>query len=91
MTYLLDTNIILAYLKKSPLANFLDDEYGLLSPDSKPFLSAVTVGELWSICLQNQWGVARRDLLMQTLRQLTIIDVNIEPLIQEYAQIDAFS
>lgn len=91
MIYLLDTNIVLAYLKKLPLAVFLDEKYGLLLPDAKPFISAVTVGELWSLCLQNQWGSIRQDLLIQTLRQLTIIDINIEPLIQQYAQIDAFS
>ncbi|MVM37701.1 PIN domain-containing protein [Spirosoma sp. HMF3257] len=91
MIYLLDTNIVLAYLRRSPLSIFLDNEYGLLLNNTKPFISAVTVGELWSICLQNNWGQKRRDLLIETLRQLTIIDVNIEPIIQEYAAIDAFS
>jgi tRNA(fMet)-specific endonuclease VapC len=91
MTYLLDTNIILAYLKKSALSRFLDETYALLQPNSKPFISAVTVGELWSISLQNSWGQTRRNTLIEILRQVTIVDVNIEPLIQSYAQIDAFS
>lgn len=91
MTYLLDTNIILAYLKKSALSAFLDDQYGLLCENTKPFISAVTVGELWSICLQNNWGQKRRETLVETLRQLSILDVNIEPIIQEYATIDAYS
>lgn len=62
MTYLLDTNIILAYLKKSALAVVIGDQYGLLKNDTKPFISAVTVGELWSICLRNNWGEKRRDV-----------------------------
>lgn len=91
MTYVLDTNIILAYLKKSALSRFLDKTYALLQPNAKPFISTVTVGELWSISLQNTWGQTRHNTLIEILRQVTIVDVNIEPLIQAYAQIDAFS
>lgn len=91
MIYLLNTNIVLAYLKKLPLSAFLDDRYGLFSDSANPFISAVTVGELWSISQQNGWGQKRKDILVETLRQLTILDINIEPIIQEYAFIDAFS
>ena len=91
MIYLLDTNIVLAYLKKSALAAALDKQYKLLSEGARPFISAVTVGELWSLCLQNNWGSKRRDLLLETLRQLTILDINIEPIVQNYAEIDAYS
>lgn len=91
MIYLLDTNIVLAYLKKSALAAALDKQYKLLSEGARPFISAVTVGELWSLCLQNNWGSKRRDLLLETLRQLTILDINIEPIVQNYAAIDAYS
>ncbi|RIV23885.1 type II toxin-antitoxin system VapC family toxin [Fibrisoma montanum] len=91
MMHLLDTNIVLAYLKKSTLSVALDKQYGLLSEHAKPFISAVTVGELWSLCLQNNWGPKRRELLIEILRQLTIVDINLEPIIQNYAEIDAFS
>lgn len=62
----------------------------LISP-SIPIISVVSKAELKSIAIRNQWGKKRLDLLEEFLQQFLIADINIETIIQRYAEIDAYS
>jgi tRNA(fMet)-specific endonuclease VapC len=88
-TYLLDTNILILYLRKQ--ARLIDETYNPLASPNIPLVSVVTIGELRSFALQNQWGAKRLADLDVFVNQLAIVDINVEPLINLYAQIDAFS
>jgi tRNA(fMet)-specific endonuclease VapC len=89
MTYFLDTNILILYLKKQ--ARLIDDTYNPLASPNIPLISVVTVGELRSFALQNEWGAKRLSDLEAFVNQLAIVDINVEPIIDLYTQIDAFS
>jgi tRNA(fMet)-specific endonuclease VapC len=89
MTYFLDTNILILYLKKQ--ARLIDDTYNPLASPNIPLVSVVTVGELRSFALQNEWGAKRLADLEAFVNQLAIVDINVEPIIDLYTQIDAFS
>jgi predicted nucleic acid-binding protein len=91
MIYLLDTNIVLAYLNRSAISEFLNLQYQPLSSENRVCISAVTIGELKSISIQSNWGKKRIEDLNALLELFTIVDINISPLIQLYAEIDAFS
>ncbi len=91
MTYLLDTNILLIYLRKSALAAKIDKNYQPLSYPNTPVISVVSLGELKSIALQNNWGTKRMDLLNKFVRQFLIADINVSTVIQKYAEIDAYT
>lgn len=91
MRYVLDTNIIIAYLRKHPIAQFIDETYAVLSPQNDTFVSVVTVGELRSPGLQNNWGAQRLTLLGDYLNRFLVTDINVETVIQRYAIIDAYS
>jgi len=91
MTYLLDTNILLAYLRDSELANEIDKHFQPLSFPNTPVVSVVSLGELKSIALRNNWGQKRLDLLNRFVKQFLIADINISTIIEKYAEIDAFS
>ncbi|WP_353887438.1 PIN domain-containing protein [uncultured Spirosoma sp.] len=91
MRYVLDTNIVIAYLRKHPLAQFIDDTYDVLSSQNDTFISVVTVGELRSLALQNNWGTQRTTLLNDYLNRFLVTDINVETVIQRYAIIDAYS
>jgi tRNA(fMet)-specific endonuclease VapC len=91
MIYLLDTNIIIAYLRNNATAMFIEKTYSPLKNDFSPSISAVTLGELKSLALQNNWGEKRLNYLDEILQEVIVIDINSEDILNRYAEIDAFS
>ena len=92
MNFLLDTNILLLYLRENKrLAAQIDALYAPLAAPNTSVLSVVTVGEIRSIAIQSQWGVARISKLFQFVQKFPIADIHVETIIQRYAEIDAFS
>ncbi len=93
MKYLLDTNILIHYLRQSSLADYVERVYQPLvpSPTMMPLISAVIQGELKSLSLQNNWGEPRKKQLALLLEKFLVVDIRIEAIINRYAEIDAFS
>lgn len=91
MNYLLDTNIVLIYASNSPIADFIEDRLALFSKPNNLFASVVTVAEIESLIIQRQYGDKKKAAFRELLDSLAIIDVNIQEIIQQYAEIDAFS
>lgn len=91
MTYLLDTNIVLNYLRETRYRDFIETNYELLHPSNTCILSVVSVGELRSLALQNNWGIRRMNTLETFLSRYVILDINVESVINQYAVIDAYS
>lgn len=91
MKYLLDTNILLAYIRESTLSNLIDERFQLFDSQHLTAISVVTVGELHSIALRNNWGKARIQRLDTQLNKMLIVDINVATIIERYAEIDAFS
>ena len=91
MRYVLDTNIILHYLRKSDLALRVDEQFGPISPENEPFVPVVVKGELESLSIQNRWGEQRMERVEAFVNQLITADINSEDVIVRYAEIDAFS
>lgn len=91
MIYLLDTNILLLYLRDKNRSVYLDQTYQPLQSPNIPFISVVSVGEIRSLALQNSWGEEKQQKLSQFLKQFIIADIKVETIIHQYAEIDAFS
>ncbi len=92
MIYLLDTNILIAYLRKPNLTqDFVDKNYSPLDFPNEAIISVVAVGEIKSIAIKNGWGKNRVEKLERTLNQFIVADINSEDIINRYAEIDAFS
>jgi predicted nucleic acid-binding protein len=92
MNYLLDTNILLLYLReKSGLVAKIDKEFAPLSAGNHAVVSVVSVGEIRSIAIQNKWGSQKISDLFKFLQKFPIADIHVESIIQRYAEIDAFS
>jgi hypothetical protein len=47
--YLLDTNILVAYVRAGPLGESIESTYGLRQPGFKPLICVVSVGEMLSL------------------------------------------
>jgi len=91
MNYVLDTNIILVYLKDEQFKTAIEAQYDVFSESNNPIISVVTIGEIRFIALQNNWGAKRIEFVEQFLKEFVVIDVRYNDLINTYAEIDAFS
>jgi predicted nucleic acid-binding protein len=91
MKFLLDTNILLHYIRKSKTAQETDSQYAPLAAGNEPFVSIVSVGELESIALQNKWGEKKLRQLAELLNEVLVADIYARKDILAYAEIDAFS
>jgi tRNA(fMet)-specific endonuclease VapC len=91
--YLLDTNILLAYLRSHDLYRQIEKDHQLASSDAVILISVATKAELMSIARQNNWGEKKIRQLDVQLAKLIIIDINDadQDLMKAYASIDAFS
>ncbi len=87
----LDTNILVHYLKKSMLVQEIQSY--LLDNEYVSVLSAVTKAELLAIAEKNMWGEQRKTDLNLLFDQFIYIDIqyNNNELLMAYATIDAYS
>ncbi len=91
MDYLLDTNIILTYVRESKYTELIDHTYNPLGKENTAIISIVSVGEIKSLAIQNKWGRRKLAQLEVLLNQFAIADINVETIVEKYAEIDAFS
>lgn len=91
MNYILDTNIILTYLRKHMLADEINKRFRPFQNPNISIICVVSMGEIRSLAIRNNWGNQRTKLLGDFLRQFLIADINVETVIQRYAEIDAYS
>ena len=91
MRYFLDTNILLAYLRKHHLINTLQTYFEDEGGPSEMYTSAICIGELKSIGIRNNWGKHKMTAL-DSLKDSVLITTELnKPVIERYAEIDAFS
>ncbi len=91
MKYLFDTNIILHYLKGDALMRKIMADFNPISDENEAWLSVVSVGEIRSIALANQWGEKKLRWLEQFIAQFFVADLNTEELLNRYAEIEIYS
>ncbi|RLD54595.1 MAG: nucleotide-binding protein [Bacteroidetes bacterium] len=91
MNYLLDTNILLIYIRDEATRDFIEKTYDPFGVNNNPIISIVTVGEIRSLAKRNHWGKKKMALLNEILGEIIIADINSEDVIEKYAEIDAFS
>ena len=81
MDYILDTNILLIYLRNKNISKNIDKKYQLLKYPNSSAISVVTVGELRSIAKRNKWGLRKTLNLQKFINHFLIADINIESII----------
>jgi tRNA(fMet)-specific endonuclease VapC len=91
MNYLIDTNILVIYVRDTDLTRRLEEDLRLLTGNNNLVISVVSIGEIKSIARQNNWGKRRVGRLIEILSQFLIADINVEEIIESYSEIDAYS
>ena len=90
-TYLLDTGIVLGFVRGAAYAAYTERKFAVNQPPNVSLLFVVSRGELYSLAIQLGWGIQKRQSLEHLLLQIPHIDINKDPIIQRYAEIDAYS
>ncbi len=90
MPHLLDTNILLAYVRQGLLFAWIEARYVLTTSAPTPSISIVTQGEMRALALRLSWGAAKTQRLNQLLNLFIIVPLPITGIIDAYARIDHY-
>ena len=88
--YLLDTNILVAYIRAGELGEHVEATYSLMSRPYKPLTCEVTIGEMLALARQFGWGQPKVATLSRLLRELVRIDIGAQDVMEAYAEIECF-
>src|SRR5947209_5830932 len=89
--YVLDTGIILGYVRAAGYAEYVEKKFRLFDPPNIPLISIVSKGEIYSLAIQFNWGATKLKALDELLKKLPVVDINDDQIIRRYAAIDAYS
>ena len=89
--YILDTGILVGYIRGAGYAEYIEAKYSVSEPPNIPVISVVTVGEILSLAIQFRWGNKRKQIMSNLLSRFASIDINDDSILENYAEIDAFS
>lgn len=90
-TYLLDTGLLLGYIRGAGYAAYAEQTYALSQPPNVSLVSVVSKGEIYSLAIQFNWGEQKKQELDNLLRRIPVVDINTDRIIHRYAEIDAYS
>lgn len=88
--YLLDTNVLVHYVRASNVWEQVRSKYQPLLIEPRPVISVVTVGELRSLALQWKWGNKKLDHLEYALGFFRVLTIQDPDVIRAYATLDAY-
>lgn len=84
--YLLDTNVLLHWLRGSSVCTTIDGQYGLTTSVFRPLVCEVTLGEIEAFAMSSKWGDARRQKLSEVQKKLVVIDLTDERIYRAFAE-----
>jgi predicted nucleic acid-binding protein len=87
---LLDTSVVVHLARGNPTGQAMDRYFGLRERKERPLLSIVSVGELLSFARQRNWGETKVGRLRELVAELVVLDLQREPVLERYADIDAY-
>lgn len=90
MFLLLDTNILIAYIRYGLLGQYIEATYSLFTLQPAPAISIVTEGEIRAIALRHSWGFVKLAALQRLLNGVTIVPLPHRNVVDAYARIDHY-
>jgi tRNA(fMet)-specific endonuclease VapC len=87
--YLLDTSILVRFVRGDAVWARIQSRYQLLATDPRPMISVVTAGELRSLAYQRHWSAAKRSQMEFGLGYFKVVTIHDPAIIEAYAVIDS--
>lgn len=73
--FVLDTNILLHYVRQSELVQEVERELNLLSQNAIPMIASVSIGEMEGFVQRQEWGQAKINRLKKLVEKIAVIDI----------------
>jgi tRNA(fMet)-specific endonuclease VapC len=91
--FVLDTGIILHYVRQSGLSQKIESELNLLSQKVVPVVASVSIGEIEGFVQRGQWGDMKIKRLKNLISKIVVIDITAEDeqLMKSYATLWNYS
>ena len=86
-TFLLDTGILLHWIRGSKVAQAIEGQFQLQSSGFKPLICEVTLGEIHAFSRSEGWGEPRHRKLAEIQSKLVPVDISDPRVIQVYANL----
>ncbi len=90
MLYLLDTNILLAYIRQGLLYAWIEAQYALTTTALTPLVSVVTQGEIRALALRLAWGPEKHQRLHRLLDLFVPVPLPYSNVVEAYALVDNY-
>lgn len=90
-SYVLDTCILVNFVRNTILFQKLDAKYNFLSPKTMCFISIVSKAEILSIALSRSWKGQKLKKLDTILKNIDAIPIDGEDIVDAYTDIDVYS
>ncbi len=87
----LDTNIVLAYVRANVLGKYIENTFELRKRTERPAISIVTIGEMLSLAKRLNWGDAKVESLSELLSEFVVVDISDSAILKRYSEIDAYT
>jgi tRNA(fMet)-specific endonuclease VapC len=91
--YIIDTSILLHYIRQSGLALKIESEHQLMSQDVVPMVAAVSIGEIEGFVQRRNWGEKKMNVLKKLLSRILVVDIagQDENLMKAFATLNNYS
>jgi predicted nucleic acid-binding protein len=91
--FVLDTGIILHYVRQSDLSQKIESELNLLSQNVVPVVASVSIGEIEGFVQRGKWGEKKIKRLKNLISKIVVIDITAEDeqLMKSYATLWNYS
>jgi len=91
--FVLDTGIILHYVRQTDLSQKIESELNLLSPKVLPLIASVSIGEIEGFMQRRKWGEKKIKRFKSLISKIVVIDLAAEDekLMKSYATLWNYS
>lgn len=90
-TALLDTNVLLAWMRETPEAVAAIEDLRKRTDISRLATSLICKGEMWTLAKSNGWGAPRRERLRGLLASLPTLGINGPEVLDAYSSIQTWT
>ncbi len=90
-TYLLDTGILLHWVRGSKVATVVDGQFQLRVANFRPLICEVSLGEIEAFARTQKWGEQRRNKLKEIKKELIAVDISDSRVIEAYADLSSLA
>ena len=90
-TYLLDTGILLHWVRGSKVATVVDGQFQLRAANFRPLICEVSLGEMEACARTEKWGEQKRNKLKELKKELISVDISDSRVIEAYADLSSLA